>query len=107
EPHPADPGGLVGLRCDDDLRRCLMTGGVEGPLGTSLRCGWHCGLLSQGVVSVSSAEKNLRAVAVLVCCSPVRSTPRSARNAFVLAATSTASSGAHLVESSRMREPSG
>jgi hypothetical protein len=52
-------------------------------------------------------EKNWRAVFVFVCCSPKRSTPCLARNALDSAATWKACAGAHLVESYRIREPSG
>ena len=51
--------------------------------------------------------KNSSARLVLVCCSAVVLTPRAARNARVSAATWNDSVGAHLVESSRIRESSG
>ena len=57
--------------------------------------------------SRSWPAKNSSAVRVFVCCSPNRSTPRSARNARVSAATWNVSPGLHLVDSSRIREPSG
>jgi hypothetical protein len=52
-------------------------------------------------------EKNRSAVLVFVCCSPERSTPCLARNALDSAATWKAWFGEHLVDSSRIREPSG
>ena len=62
-----------------------------------------------GITAVSAAswEKNSSAVLVFVCCSPLRLMPRPSRKLFVFTATSNASVGRHLVESSRMREPSG
>ena len=51
--------------------------------------------------------KKSSAVRVFVCCSPVRSTPRSRRYALARCATSYASFGAALVESSRIRVLSG
>src|SRR5215211_7475714 len=59
------------------------------------------------VAACSSAEKNSSALRVFVCCSPDRSTPRETSIARPSAATWKASPVGHLVESSRMREPSG
>ena len=57
--------------------------------------------------AANSAEKNSSAVRVLVCCSPERSMPCSVRKTRASVATWNASSGRHLVESSKMRAPSG
>ena len=58
-------------------------------------------------VGSSCLEKNCSALRVFVVCAPPRSMPRSARNARLSAATWKASPGAHFVESSRIRVPSG
>ena len=60
-----------------------------------------------GAAAFSWPEKYSSAVFVLVCCSPARSSPCSVRKLRTSAATSKASPGAHFVESSRMRPPSG
>ena len=57
--------------------------------------------------SASLPLKNSSARRVFVCCSPSRSTPCPDRNTRDSAATSNASCGAHLVDSSRIRESSG
>jgi hypothetical protein len=57
--------------------------------------------------AASSLEKNSSAVRVLVCCSPERSIPCRARYKRASVATKNASDGRHLVESSKMRAPSG
>jgi hypothetical protein len=72
--------------------------GLPGPAGAGC---------VRAAYSASCPAKNSSAVRVLVCCSPNRSTPRSARNARVSAATWNASPGLHFVDSSRIREPSG
>ena len=61
----------------------------------------------RGQRAASSSAKNVSADLVLVACSPVRSMPRSLRKALLSAATWKASAGGHLVESSRIRDPSG
>ena len=52
-------------------------------------------------------ENCCSAVFVFVCCWPERSMPSPARNARASTATWNISVGAHLVDSSRIREPSG
>ena len=54
-----------------------------------------------------SLEKKVSAVRVLVCCSPLRSMPWPSRNACGLRGDLDGSGGVHLVDSSRMRLPSG
>jgi hypothetical protein len=63
--------------------------------------------LAQAEASASCLEKYRSAVEVLVCCLPVRSTPRPVSIALDSAATWNAWLGGHLVDSSRIREPSG
>jgi hypothetical protein len=55
----------------------------------------------------SCLEKNSSALRVLVVCAPAGVMPRSERKARLSAATWKASDGAHLVDSSRIRVPSG
>src|SRR5262249_22007583 len=59
------------------------------------------------VYACSCLEKNSSALRVFVVWLPPTSMPRSDRNARVSAATWNASAGAHFVDSSRMRVPSG
>ena len=80
------------------------------PVGRVLarRCGRRCdGGHHLPPVLCSSAAKNSSAVLVLVCCSASRSMPWSPRKTRASAATSNASAGAHFVDSSKMRDPSG
>ena len=82
-----------------------VVGGVEGLAeGAPLPAGDDRGYPGS---CASAPAKYSSAVRVFVCCSPERSTPRAARNARASAATWNASPGAHRVESSRMRDPSG
>ena len=60
-----------------------------------------------GTVTVGSVGEEVEGFASLVSCSPVRLTPWPDRKARDSAATWKASPGMHLVDSSRMREPSG
>jgi hypothetical protein len=100
----------------DGLRRRLAAGGADSEVrrvGLRVPARGRRGpraprpRLRAQAAARSSLEKNVRAVRVFVCCLPVRSIPRSVRSAFVSRATGSASPGAHLVDSSRIRAPSG
>ena len=95
----ARPGG-AGLGPGLHRRRTVGT-----PRGGCRVAGAAGGLTGQ--CRARSCAKNSSAVRVLVCWAPVRSIPRPSRNTRVRAATSKASAGAHFVDSSRMRDPSG
>ena len=76
-------------------RRCATPSGVRSAE------------LAGSAPAVQLPREVLERLLVFVCCSPERSTPWSARNARVSAATWNASVVAQRVDSSSMREPSG
>ena len=79
-----------------DLAGRRVEVGLGAPLPAEARhASWSC------------FAKKRSALRVFVSCSPLRSTPRSSRNARVSAATWNGSLGLHFVESSRIRDPSG
>jgi hypothetical protein len=101
----------------DDLRRRLAASGVDSEVrrvdyefqrgGNEMLVLAPSAHSPYAAAAFSSLEKKFSAVRVLVCCLPLRSMPRSARKALPCMATVRASAGAHLVDSSRIRVPSG
>jgi hypothetical protein len=89
--------GIIGATC-----LCGVDARHAGPDATRKRSGG-----GPGVTVVGGAPRRTPARLVLVSCSPNRSTPRWVRNARSSAVAWNASSGRHLVESSRIRESSG